>query len=255
MRKFFIPSIYPTISVLILTLFFSVKVSACSCSVPLICEAYASAKAVFVGKLERLEENPQKFKENKIAYFRVEKTYKGKTEEIEQVSFTVGSCERKFTVGEKYFVYKTELPITNTCGRTELFSAMPSDVEYAEGLSEKNPIYTIFGRVDDINGNGLKAVEIWITKGQDKIKITTDNYGNFEYTATESGTYNIKIVLPFAAQIVRNLDGFYLPEGNEFKITRKENQTTVEYDTEFEPNSCLYRNFSFDKKQKIPLSK
>jgi hypothetical protein len=258
MRKLYLQTIVTLFLLINLTLLSSINVSACVCYVKEICEEYSEAKSVFIGKLEKLEDNSLNPRFNKTVYFSVEKTFKGKTEKIEQIDFLVGGdCAREFKVGEKYFVYEEESNRHNPCNRTGLLSELSSDVKYAEKLSETNPIFTIGGRVNNLSKEELKNSEVWIEREQKKIKLSISEYGNFEYVATESGLYHIKIILPFDAgiQMMSTSEGIIYSEGDGFKITNTKKQTIIEYDTKFTPNNCNLRKVNFDKDYKIILSK
>ncbi len=239
-------------------MFSPVRVFACVCDFKMICEEYSLAKAVFTGKLVRVEESPQKPSANATAYFEVEKTFKGSPGKVEQMDFLIGgSCERKLTVGEIYFVYQSGEKYLNPCNRTDLLSALTDDLKYAEGLSAANPVFTIGGKINDLSKDELKNAEVWLETGQRKISLPLSEYGNFKFEAKEKSSYRVKMVLPFDAGIVMlSMSGkIGFSEGYHYEVTHSEKKTIIEYRLEFEPNSCNYRQVYFDKDYKIVSSK
>ena len=219
------------------------EVFACYCEPPAVCQAYSRAKAVFIGTAEKIEINKYELRSPVKVTFSVERTFKGKTEKIETAEFGHSDCATmyKFKLGEKYFVYKEE-PF-HLCNLTRPLSTSRFNLEYAESLSEANPIFSIMGAFSGLAKDDAKNIQVTIEKGQTKYKPDINDYGSFKFKATETGVYLIKIMLPFEAQInpTPNMVGNILPDTA--KISSTPLQTTLEYDAEFKPNECDVKFF------------
>jgi hypothetical protein len=213
------------------------KAVACECPQRVICQAYSRAKAVFIGTVQKIEY----INYSQKITFSVEKTFKGKTGKIETANFFEGDCGNSFKIGEKYFVYKEAQ--AEPCNRTFLLSASRYDLEYAESLSENNPVFNINGILENLSEVEAKSAKITIEKGQKTFEPDFDEYGNFSFKASENGIYRIKIVLPFRAQISlsRFKENTILPKNAKLSLTAQ--QTVLEYDVEFKPNECDFRWF------------
>lgn len=219
------------------------NVLACNCFTPTICLAYSRAKSVFVGKLEKIETDEKEKIYTIIAYFSVEKTFKGETGKLEKVRFRI--CDRNsiFKVGERYFVYKEDAEINSPCNRTHSLGKQDSDFEYAESLSEIKPIFTISGIILRLSKDELKKTKIIIEKGKNKYKPVIDKDGNFSFKATRKGLYRVKMLLPFKAMV-------FVTSGNigyDVKTSTTPIKTSLEYDLEFKSNECDYREIQVSK--------
>jgi hypothetical protein len=244
-------------SILMLTIFSfsSVNVLACQYDYQPICAIYARAGSVFTGKLEKFEEGKSERSSYIVAYFSVEKTFKGTTERIEKVTFRIclDAGENDFKVGERYFVYKENADLNGYNNHPRRLTDNNDHLRYAEGLSTTDPIYTLSGRLEDLTEGELKNTEVSVIQNEKEYKFTPDEYGKFEYKATNPGLYKVRIVLPFDAKIYERT--VYFDYAENLTVTNSERQTIIEYDSRFKPNDCDYRTFSFDKDYKIVLSK
>lgn len=237
-----------------LLLFSAESIHACQCYSNTVCQAYSQSKSVFIGKLNKLDKSDP---DVTTAYFSVEKTFKGLTEEIEQVKFKIchSFSEVPWKIGQRYFVYKEDADANHYCNRTHAVSNNDrnNDLKYAESLSETNPIFTISGGINYLSEKELTLTEVWIQEGENKKRIELEKFGSFSYKTTKKGLYDVKIVLPFRAENIqltssRNGIGLIYAEGNGgFKVTKTENRTTVEYGLEFKPNSCEVRQVEYLK--------
>lgn len=222
------------------------QVFACGCEVPTICQAYTRAGAVFTGILSKIEKDENSSIETVFAHFTVEKTFKGRTGKIEVVKFIIGSCEKTFKIGEKYFVYKeSDSSVNRVCNLTDTLDRSISDLEYASSLSETTPIFTISGRIDGLSRDEIGKAKLIIKSQNNRRQIPLDNDGFFDFAAKEDTTYQVKILLPFEATI------FIESLGEGEKLTG----TIVEYSLPFRPNECDYRKISVSKIDKTAISK
>ena len=223
----------------------SYNVFACLCRLPFPCTAYSRAEAVFIGKLEKVERDKSKDAYTVNAYFSVEKTFKGKTSEVENISFLIADCDREFKVGEKYLVYKESAENYTLCNQTGLLSWAVKDLQYINNLSETHPVFNISGYIPDSTENISQPFKISVTNGRYRPRVTIDKNGLFDFTVKRKGTYHIKIILPFrvkkGALFMKNDSGQYVfPD----KISAGKSSTVIEYELKFKPNDCDHREIT-----------
>jgi hypothetical protein len=217
------------------------SVFACVCPLLPLCEAYSHSKAVFVGKvLKNQEEDPGFIRVS----FAIEKAFKGKLEKVETARFRNVTCQTQFKTGEKYFVY--ELEPGYGCNPSEPLSQAVADLKYAESLSDSDPVFNIQGFFDTVTfldgtSKYTKDMQVTIEKGETKYKPDVNEYGTFDFTTKEKGTYKIKILFNYSIHLSVNMGGELLP--HKAKYLRTATQTSLEYDAEFEPNGCDSRYF------------
>ncbi len=241
------------IVVITLLFFFNTKIFACYCEYPSVCEAYSKAKKVFVGKLEKVVKDEKASYYTIDAYFSVEKTYKGKTEDAEIIKFKLGDCsDLKLIVGEKYFVYAENSNINSYCNRTNLLSGAKLDLEFIGKISQTKPVFTIRGYISQYNQLPQKEItpkkdtknfKITIKNGKKFYKVVVDKYGGFNFILKKEGVYHVVIQLPFLAEIEADNDSARNHES--VKITSTKTKTRIEYDAVFKANECDIKKFSF----------
>lgn len=229
--------------VLIIILVSFYETLACECNESDICNAYSKAEKVFIGKLEKVEKDEKAPVYSIQAHFSVEKTYKGKTEKIEIVTFKLGDCEwLNFIEGEKYFVYSNKLNINTYCSKTKFLKFAKTDIEYANSLSEKYPIFTIKGflpQIDSRNPNLLKQIKLYLKFATNRRRIKIDKDGFFSFVVRKKGKYEISISLPFKAEVYVLRSTFDVE--NSAKVSTLNDSTKIQYEVEFRPNECDYR--------------
>ena len=210
---------------------------ACSCSFLSPCAAYSNAEKVFVGTLEQISEA----KESRIysikGRFKVEKIYKGKSSSVENVTFVIGSCDKNFKVGEKYFVYVNKSNDLRFCERTNLLSEASADLDYAESLSQDNPKYIVEGDIIGLSPSEVSELKIEVKNNDSQFLITPDKSGFFKFNTPLNKKYQVRIIVPFEANVVAN-DVF---------IKNSPAQTVIEYSVEALPNECSYRMLEVSK--------
>lgn len=225
---------------------------ACQCEIPSVCLAYSRAKKVFIGKLEKIVETQNDHKNLIVAYFRVEKTFKGKRTNQENVTFKISECDLiKFQVGEKYFVYVDDSGINTYCNRTGNLADAKNELDYVNNLSIKHPIFTISGyipKTDTASDSFEKGIKLIIRHGKKKTDVLIDKNGLFSFTARKKGIYEVAIQAPFDSNVTVRNDISYFGE-NVIKVTNSLNKTLVKYRLEFKPNECDFKEFHFIKSQ------
>ena len=150
-----------------------VNASVCVCPPLPICKTYSHSKAVFVGKVVKVV----KSLENNIPYlditFAVKKAYKGKLEKTETARFLDATCQTQFKEGEKYFVY--EFKPAGICNPSAPLSQAKFDREYAESLSESEPVFNILVTFDSLIYLGgrtdyARNMQVSIANGEKNIR-------------------------------------------------------------------------------------
>lgn len=224
------------------------KILACQCEPIPICEAYSKAKKVFTGKLEKVTEDKTAPYYTVQAHFSVNKTFKGKTDKIEIVTFELGDCQWiDFKDGEEYFVYAEDSNINTYCNRTIILSKAMPDLEYANTISESSPIFSITGQIypyEQMSVSDLKKTKLFIKSKDSKKEVKIDENGFFNFVARKKETYKVILSLPFKADVT--FMQYDDPPPN--KISNSTLQTKVQYDLQFKPNDCDFRVISIAKK-------
>ncbi len=219
------------------------NVFACQCPPQAVCQAYSRSKAVFVGKVLKIEDDPEPG--SICVTFEVEKAFKGRLEKVETARFRNTTCATQFEAGKRYFVYEED-PAYG-CNPSEPLAQAKTDLEYAESLSEKDPVFNISGFFDSFLFLGgateyARKMQVTIENGEKKYKpdIIYDS-GTFDFTTKEKGAYKIKILFNYPIQLSLSTSGMIFPSKAKYLTTPT--QTSLEYDTEFEPNGCDSRYF------------
>lgn len=238
-----------SLALLNLSLFwlFSITVMACSCYSALPCESYSRAGQVFIGKLQKLEKIEKSNIAEVNAYFVVERMFKGSFKKEIIVKFETICRSQPFIVGETYFVYDDSGQMNNMCNRTNIFyknfSKNNLDLKYAESLFADKPQFLVLGRISELPESELKKTFIEIEDGELTYKIHPARYGFFEFLTYKQSSYNVKITVPFLAEVFPGDLGL-IPN---FTTSKLNNQTSVEYKTSFQPNACNYVEFNLSK--------
>lgn len=235
---------------ILLILTFSFKeILACQCDESDICDAYSKAEKVFIGKLKKVEKDEKALIYTIKAHFSIEKTYKGKTEQVEVVTFKLGDCVwLDFKEGEKYFVYSNKSNINTYCSKTKFLKLAKTDIIYANSLSEKNPIYTIKGfipQMDIKNPNLLKQIKLYLKFGATQKRIKIDKDGSFNSVVRKQGKYEILISLPFKIEvfIIRHS----IDDDDHLIISNSPTSPKILYTIEFKPNQCDFSEIRIGK--------
>ena len=209
------------------------QVPACNPAVPILCQAYSRAEAVFVGKLVKVEKADTGTRQV-IAHFSVKKVYKGDVAGSEVVHFGASDCDPTLSeIGKDYIVFKEPYRRPpHVANLTSTVLKFPTGVEYAEARLTKEPVFEIAGRID-LRQIGSKPVGVAVGVGSNRHTVTVDKDGFFSFTAKKNATYEIEITLPFNALTRTEILGtIYESEG-----------TSIRYSVTFKPNECDYREF------------
>ncbi len=220
------------------------KVFACSCLLAPPCVAYSESEKVFIGELEEIIEDKNSRIYTVYGRFRVERSFKGNPAKTEKVKFEMGSCERKFTIGETYFVYVNNASLRQYCDRTNILSESSLDLDYVNSLSKTSPKYSISGDIIGLSELELNELNIKISDGDVEYEVKPDQLGQIKFDTTKDTSYNVRISIPFKAFV----------DTNNVIVNNTSSRTTIEYKSNFIPNGCSYRRIRVSKIDDTPTS-
>jgi hypothetical protein len=225
----------PTVMVLILVM----QASACNPVETTICQAYSRSDAVFVGRLLKMDEVPGSSIPRIEAQFSVKRIFKGTPKPVETVRFIAGDCGTRLpAIGAEYFVYEDPKDrdwfIAN---RTTSLRTATEDVRYAEGLSEKKPVFTVGGWIAGLSESELKKVILSVQEGNKTRRVSIDKVGFFEFVSHKNIAYKVNVLVPYSATFTTtNLGAVFQSYGN-----------LLTYTIQFRPNECDWREIEVYK--------
>jgi hypothetical protein len=224
------------VPVIILLLSSSNQALACSClGSSTVCGSYASAEAVFVGSVRRVEESRGKEDAGageetleQIAYVRVERVFKGEPEE--EVTFRAGmsSCDPDYREGQRWLFFahydkESKAWRIRACDRSQLVESAANDLLYLRALPESLQKTRIsgtlahyeddpekgFSRIKNIAGAKVKLIG-W----QNTYEVYTDSNGAYEIYDLPPGRYTIEPEIPRGLSLRSSYsDDFYDEKG------------------------------------------
>lgn len=230
MRKIFLQKLCIFLLAIAISQFASPYIYACQCDIPDVCQAYTRADKVFVGKLIKIEDYDGLSTYAVKAFFEVSETFKGTTDKIQPVVFSIGSCERKFVTGLKYFVYAEPPDKLNVvCNLTQTFSESSYSYKYAKSLSDSDPVYNMNGVIDGLSEEERKKIKITVEQNNKIFPIKLDEDSTYNFVTRNKSDINVKIEFPFSGEF----ETLLLEKIHEFSEGNK-----IEYSLKFRPNEC-----------------
>jgi len=190
----------------------------CTCSgAPTICGAYASADAVFIGSVQKVEQlEPKKNGEQseifsgQIAHVQVERVFKG--EDISEAVFHAGltSCDPIYKEGQRWLFYayydkKSQAWRIHACDRSTLIEKAADDLLYLQALPDSAQKTRLSGAIkhyenDAVKGfslvENLSGVRVKVSDGQKTYEVYTDGNGVYEIYSLPPGRYSIQPEIP-----------------------------------------------------------
>lgn len=190
----------------------------CSCSgAPTICGAYASADAVFIGSVQKVEQREPKKNDapsenfvGQIAHVQVEKVFKG--EDISEAVFHAGmsSCDPIYKEGQRWLFYayydkKSQAWKIHACDRSTLIENAPDDLLYLQALPASGQKIRLSGALKHYENDAMKGfslvenlsgVRVKVSDGQKTYEIYTDGNGVYEIYGLPPGRYSIRPEIP-----------------------------------------------------------
>ena len=265
---------------LILVLLFLIcsqqTVVACTCTgLPSVCDAYSSAKSIFVGtvtkvvnvnnlKSEWVETLSNGEKKRQIVSgwrhsISVEKTYKGTPQRQIVLAAENNSCSGKFEVGSKlllyaYFDKEINAWRIGSCGRSSVIEGGEQDLLFLEGLPKTLNRTLISGelsRYEDTPENGFEKTQnfanakLTITSKSKTYNLTTDQNGIYQIYDLPIDTYKITPEIPKGLKI--RFPMYYGFGGFLEDILNESNSVIVD----LKENRCVGVSFLFNTDNKI----
>lgn len=193
-RSFFVYLVFALLS--IFSLF--AESYGCTCSTSEPCQAYSSAKSVFVGDLVDLQREVRSDRLFLIGSFKVKTTFKGQTEKLEKVTFRASGCQPKLIVGESLFVYKgTNEDNTVICDRTVNIQEAAFDLDYAKLIANQGSLFSVGGRIEGVSIANLSRIKIKSTSGK-RVSVTRpSDLGYFWFRSKSRPKSELKVEIIF----------------------------------------------------------
>lgn len=209
--------IFSILLFLTVLLFTSGVAEACTCGgYPTVCEAYASADAVFIGSVQRVQNKTKKnddgdeYVGNQTAYVQVEKSFKG-IKDVGVVFRSQGSsCDAVYKEGQRWLFYayydkKDKVWEIRACDRSTLIENASEALLYLQGLpasAQKTRISGELEHYEDSPSNRFERVEpiigakVKISDEQKTYEVYTDKNGDYEIYGLPPGTYTVEPEIP-----------------------------------------------------------
>jgi hypothetical protein len=190
----------------------------CSCGgAPTICESYASADAVFIGSVQKVEQDEAKkngetgaTSSGQIAHVQVERVFKGNDES--EVIFRSGntSCDVFYKEGQRWLFYayydkKSQAWRIAPCDRSALIEKAADDLLYLQALPTSAQKTRVSGDLKHYENDpekgyslveNLGGVRVKVSSGQKTYEVYTDGNGVYEIYGLPPGKYTIQPEIP-----------------------------------------------------------
>lgn len=213
-----------SLTVLVFTLFLinSSTVYACSCGgYPTACTAYASADAVFIGSVQKIQNKTRKddsgneYIAGQIAHIQVEKVFKG-IKETEAIFRSWGtSCDAIYKEGERWLFYayydkKSKSWGIRACDRSTLIENAADDLLYLQGLPTSAQKTRISGTLEHYEDDPVKGftrvkniigAKVKLIGEQKTYEIYTDKNGVYEIYGLLPGKYVVEPEIPLGLKV------------------------------------------------------
>ena len=224
---------------------------ACSClGSPSVCGAFGAAEGVFVGAVERVQnevaksEDGREFVTSQIAHVQVLEAFKG-IKDVEVVFRSYGtSCDAHYEVGQRWLFYASYDKKSNSwsvggCGRSSWAESAADDLLYLRGLPTSAQKTRLAGTLRNALRQPMMGIRVKLSGEQQTYEVFTDKNGVYQFYGLSPGKYsvnpeippNVKIKYAFRTGTTSNIIDFLK---NQHLILLKE-------------NSCAGIDFSFSE--------
>src|SRR5690349_7695712 len=195
------------IFIVFLTILISPRLAmACSCGgSPSVCGSFASAQAVLVGTVSRVENITVKTPDgqfgNQLAYVQVEESFKG-VKESEMVFRSYGtSCDAQYQEGQRWLFYaylneENKAWQIQACDRSTLIENAPDDLSYLRNLPASAQKTRLSGEIRENLNTPLMGIKVKVTGGRKVYETFTDKNGVYELLGLPAGIYSIEPEVP-----------------------------------------------------------
>lgn len=210
------------------------------------CAAYWQADAVFVGSVTDITpsfddlESSMRAGRRKVR-FSLEESYRGTGGSEAVLANGVESCEYRFEVGKKYFVYAYRNPEDNTlsthgCSRTSAAPNATEDLAYVRTLSETRLSQDISGVIQEDRHTPVKGVKIVADGRRRRLQSVSDGEGKFKIMIPGAGRYSVRVFLPRNASVAGPM-----PQTERVSsVAASGKHTIVEYVLDIQDGGCEF---------------
>ena len=188
-------------------------VMACSCAgTPSVCGAFATAEAVFVGTVSRVENKTAKDQDGRehivgqTAYVQVDEAFKGaKTPQLIFRSYG-SSCDVQYEEGQRRLFYARynkddKAWVIGGCDRSTLLQHAADDLLYLRGLPASAQKTRIAGELKTQEYKPLMGVKVKLIGENKTYEVSTDKNGVYEAYDLPAGKYVIEPDIPLNLKI------------------------------------------------------
>jgi hypothetical protein len=181
---------------------------ACSCvNATSPCGSFATAEAVLVGSVTRVEnqiakdDDGKEFINGQVAYIQVDEAFKGvKGPELIFRSYGT-SCDAVYEEDQRWLFYANydkehRAWSIITCGRSSLLPGAADDLLYLRGLPGSAQKTRIAGELSSKSSNPLIGVKVKIIGDRETHEVFTDKNGVYEIYGLPAGKYVIEPEIP-----------------------------------------------------------
>lgn len=230
---------------------FTEPVQACQCrehGTP-ICAQFWRSDAVFVGQvvdikpLKKRRDSPYEYE---VAHFVVQESFRGVPgAKVSVATVTNSPCVPRFKKGKRYLVYAGFGEGTN-----QLFSGMcigttsaidDETLKELRKLSKDEGEHSISGRIVRRRYEGLPGITVEVTGVDKTYKTLTTKYGEFSISLPSSGTFVVRVSVPYAVRYM-----YHSTDEVHVSSNQTDSHSTFTYDVVLEKGQCSYLEIDVD---------
>jgi len=217
---------------------------ACNCGLTSACQAFSDAKAVFSGKLIKVEKELLEKRPLVHAFFAPSEIFKGDhIGKTEKLTFIDGECLKPFESGVEYIVFQDNGPIQNICNWTDRSSDGKGIKDFLARLVDQPRSAWIYAFIRGLSADELRRSEFYFD-GK-KVTVSELALGNLEFTTSERAKHQIKLILPVTATI--DVEDGSVILTTTVRVAKDRDRTIVEYEVDVGTNPCDSRLISVTK--------
>lgn len=209
------------------------------------CAEYGRADAVFTGVVTGIRKYPGGAPDGMplaLLHFTVEDSYRGvSVAELEVETLSGTSCDTTFKRGERWLVYgyrneSTGRLAIQPCTRTRRLEAAEEDLHYILGLKRAKPRQAVLGRLLRGGYESLAGMRVTVKDGGREYSADTDGEGAYAITLPRPGTYTVRAVVPFSADVSSRT--------TPVKADPADERTIIEYSVYVPAGQCTYNEIN-----------
>ncbi|HKO45588.1 MAG TPA: hypothetical protein VJU84_20095 [Pyrinomonadaceae bacterium] len=223
---------------------FAETIQACQCreyGTPT-CAKFWRSDAVFVGQVvdvKPLQKKPDNVYSYVMVRFIVQESFRGVSGTRVGVATATTMCDTTFKKGKRYLVFAsldddTNQLFTGMCRGTTLISDT-DDLNELRKLKQREAGESISGRIVTNRYKGLPGMTVEVTGNDKTLKTMTTKYGEFSLPMTGSGSFTVRVSVPYAVQHM-----MYSNDDLDVRSVHTESVSTFEYDVTLQKSECSY---------------